>query len=83
MKHLDRELAVRKALERWLREDPRARRLTQAVRQAEHALRAVVGDEGWDVYLALEERVNARHDAILAAAIRILSTTRGSSRTKK
>jgi hypothetical protein len=59
------------ALERWIRRDRRYRDLTRAVRDAQRALRESVGDDGWELYLALEERMNARHVAVIAAALRI------------
>jgi hypothetical protein len=61
------------ALERWIRRDKRYQELTRAVREAQRALRKGVGDEGWTLYLALEERMNARHVEVIAAAVRLAS----------
>lgn len=66
-----RERIVRAALEKWLRRNRRARALTKAVIAAQVALRPAVGDETWLIFLALEERANARHNAIVSAAIRL------------
>ena len=66
-----RERIVRAALEKWLRRNRRARALTRAVMVAQARLRAAAGDEAWRTYLALEERVNARHDAIVRVAVRL------------
>ena len=67
------ERGVHAALERWVKRDKRYRELTRAVRAAQRELRARVGDGAWDLYLALEERTNARHMELVAAAIRIAS----------
>ncbi len=66
-----RERNVRVALEKWLRRNRRARVLTKAVIAAQATLRGAVDDEAWRIYLALEERVNARHTAIVSAAVRL------------
>jgi len=68
---MTRERIVRAAIERWLRRDRRARALGAAVGSAQKALRAAVDDDAWELYLLLEERVNARHDAVVSAAIRL------------
>jgi hypothetical protein len=69
----EREQLIRAAVERMLRRNGRARALTKAVRTAQAALHRAIDDEAWRLYLAIEARVNARHDAIVSAAIRFSS----------
>lgn len=66
-----KERRVRRALERWLRRDRRARALARGVRRAQDALRDAVDEDAWRIYLSLEERANARHDAVVGVAIRL------------
>lgn len=64
------------ALERWIRRDKKYRELTRAVREAQGELRRCLGDDGWKLYLALEERMNARHVEAILAALRIAMVKR-------
>ncbi|HEY1957292.1 MAG TPA: hypothetical protein VGH28_16850 [Polyangiaceae bacterium] len=59
------------ALERWTRRDKKCRDLSRRVREAQRELRALVGDDGWKLYLALEERMNARHCEVILAALHL------------
>ena len=70
-------------LERWMRRDPKCRELTRAVRAAQRELRESVGDEGWRLYLMLEEHMNARHIVVVAAAMRIASKKKRRPRPAK
>jgi hypothetical protein len=60
---------VKKLLERRLESDEKCRALTEAVRGAQAKLRRATTDEAWELYLALEEHVNARHAEIVAITI--------------
>lgn len=65
---------VQAALERFIRRDQKYRALSRAVRDAQRELRRCVGDDGWELYLALEERMNARHVEVILAAVQIAMT---------
>ena len=67
---------VQAALERWIRRDKNYRELSRRVREAQRELRRRVGDDGWELYLALEEHMNARHVEVILAAVRIALTRR-------
>ncbi len=67
--------AIWMALDRWLARDRACRALTRAVQDAQAKLRRAVNDDTWALYLALEERVNARHLEIVAAAIDLATRT--------
>lgn len=67
---------VQAALERWIRRDKKYRDLSRRVREAQRELRRLVGDDGWELYLALEEQMNARHVEVILAAVRIALTRR-------
>ena len=72
----DADRRVRGALDRWVVRDRRCRSLHRAVREAEQELRRAVTKEAWELYLVLEEHINARHVEIIGAAIRISKKTR-------
>ncbi len=63
---------VREGLDRRLARDRRYRKLTREIKKAQTALQRVVNREAWAIYLALEERINARHSEIVDAAIEIV-----------
>jgi hypothetical protein len=65
---------VRVALDQWAEGDATYKAATRAVQRAQASLRSVLSDEAWNVYLALEERVNARHNTVLSAVIRLASS---------
>ncbi len=71
---------VRVALDQWAERDAAYKAASRAVQRAQASLRLMLSDEAWNAYLALEERVNARHNAVLSAAIRMASKV---PRTKK
>ncbi len=74
---------VRVALDQWAERDAAYKAASRAVQRAQASLlRLMLSDEAWNAYLALEERVNARHNAVLSAAIRMASKV-ARPRTKK
>ena len=73
----DAERRARGALDRWVVRDRKCRTLHRAVRNAEKDLRLAVTKDAWELYLVLEEHINARHVEIIGAAIRIAKKTRG------
>jgi hypothetical protein len=78
------EQAVDRALERFARTDATYRTTLRAVLMAQKALQRVVTIRAWNLYLALDEAVNAHHGELINAAIR-LALLRGkrSARSKK
>ena len=67
------EERIRRRLERWQQRDVTYKALTSAVRRAQASLRRVATDDAWQMYLVVEEQVNARHHEIISAAIRLAS----------
>ena len=67
----DEERRILSALDRWVMRNRKCRKLHQAVRDAEKGLRRAVSIEAWELYLVLEEHMNARYMEVVGAAIRI------------
>jgi len=59
------------ALERWLRRDPEYIALSRAIHQMHAAIRKSVSEETWQLFLRLEEHVNARHVRVVQAALAV------------
>jgi hypothetical protein len=58
-------------LDRWLRSNPRARKRTLAIRRAARRLHGAADSTLWNLVLDLEECMNARHEEMVRAAIRL------------
>jgi hypothetical protein len=65
------EAAVDRALDRFILTDAGARKLKRNVLRAQRALREAVSKKVWQLYLALEEAVNARDLNIIEQAIKL------------
>jgi len=59
------------ALERWLRRDPEYRALSRAIHELQAAIRRKMTAETWQLFLQLEEHVNARHVRVVETALAV------------
>jgi hypothetical protein len=64
------DAATAARIDQLLGPDPRYRQHVRAIRRAQEALRGMLADREWGVYLDLESEVNARFAYVMSVLVR-------------